>query len=557
MAEEKTLRQMLERRLAELKQERNSFFPHWQELTRFLSPRTGKYLTVDRNKGAKKNDEIINSCATTSLRTLKSGMHAGMTSQARPWFRLTTDDAEMMKNAAIKEWLFEVENRMRIVFSRSNFYNVMPQLYGSTGGHGTAAMAILEDHETVIRCFPFPVGTFMIALNDRLKCDTLYRQFPMTVRQVVMAFGLDNVSQTVRSMWDRGSYEQPVEIVHAIEPNRDRDTSKLNAKDKPVRSVYWEAGASRDHQFLRESGFDEFPVMAPRWDVEGDDIYGYSPGMDALGLVKGLQFYEKRKAEAIDKMVRPPMLADASLRMQRSSILPGDVTYIDNLANMQNAGFRPAYQFNPNTAELRADINEIKQEIRKIFFEDLMLMFATSDVSQVTAREVEERHQEKLLVLGPTIERFGEELYDPAIDRTFSIMLRRGLIPPAPKDLQGQSLKVEYISIMAQAQKLIGTASMERVTGYVGNLANFNPEAVDKLNIDAAIDEYASMHGVPPNVIRSKDEVGGIRQKRAQAQQSQQAMQALPAMADAATAAKTLSETNVSETNALTRLLGA
>lgn len=552
-----TLRQMLERRLAELKQERNSFLPHWQELTQFLSPRTGKYLTVDRNKGAKKNDEIINSCATTSLRTLKSGMHAGMTSQARPWFRLTTDDTEMMKNAAVKEWLFEVENRMRIIFSRSNFYNVMPQIYGATGGHGTAAMAILEDHETVIRCFPFPVGTFMVALNDRLKCDTLYREFPMTVRQIVQAFGLDNVSQTIRSMYDRGTYEQPVEIVHAIEPNRERDPSQLGAKDKPFRSVYWEAGASKDHAFLRESGFDDFPVMAPRWDVEGDDIYGYSPGMDALGLVKGLQFYEKRKAEAIDKMVRPPMLGDSSLRTQRTSILPGDVTYIDNLAAQQHAGFRPAYQFSPNTAELRADINEIKEEIRKIFFEDLMLMFATSDVSQVTAREVEERHQEKLLVLGPTIERFGEELYDPVIDRTFQIMMRRGLVPPPPKDLQGQGLKVEYISIMAQAQKLIGTASMERVSGYVGNLANLNPEAVDKLNIDAAIDEYASMHGVPPNVIRSADEVGLVRKQRAAAQRQQQMVAAAPALADAATAAKTLSETSVDQPSALARLMGA
>jgi hypothetical protein len=326
MAEE-SIREQVSRRLGELKLERNSFIPHWRELTDFLSPRTGKYLVIDRNKGIKANDKIINSCATTALRTLKSGMHAGMTSPARPWFRLTADDADIMKIASVKNWLFDVENRMRVVFIRSNFYNVMPMIYGSTGGHGTAAMMILEDEDTAIRCFPFPIGSFMIALNDRLKCDTLYRELPMTIRQCVQQFGLDNCSQTIRTLWDRGSYEQPVEVTHAIEPNVNRDTGKLDAKDKPVRSVYFESGKT-DDKLLRESGFDEFPIMAPRWDVEGDDVYGYSPGMDALGVVKGLQFCEKRKAEALDKLVRPPMLADASLRTQRSSILPGDVTYV-------------------------------------------------------------------------------------------------------------------------------------------------------------------------------------------------------------------------------------
>jgi len=557
MAETMTKRQQLERRLAELKAERESFFPHWQELTKFLSPRTGRYLTTNRTKGAKANDAIINSCATTSLRTLKSGMHAGMTSQSRPWFRLMIEDEDLMKFKPVKSWLFEMETRMRTVFARSNFYNVMPSMYGALGGHGTAAMAILEDPRTTIRCYPFPVGSFYIALNDRLKCDTLYRQFSMTVRQVVMQFGLERCSQTIKTLWDRGSYEQQVEVTHAIEPNVGRDPSKLDARDKPFRSIYWESGGkSQGDLFLSESGFDEFPVMAPRWDVEGDDVYGYSPGMDALGTVKGLQFTEKRKAEALDKLVRPPMLADSALKESGSSIVPGGVTYIDNLAAQQHAAFRPAYQFQPHINELRADIEAQKAEIRKIFYEDLMLMFATSDINQVTAREVEERHQEKLLVLGPTIERCGEELYDPAIDRTFALMLRRGEVPPPPQELHGQPLKVEYISVMAQAQKLVGTASMERVAGYIGNLANFNPDAVDKLNVDAAVDEYAGMHGVPPTVIRTSDEVAKIRDARAQQAQAKAMAEAAPAMGSVATAAKTLSETNIEDASALTRLLG-
>lgn len=554
--EARDLRKQMQQRLSEMKREAASFVSHWQELSEFLAPRTGKYLGKQGNKGAKAHNSIINSAASTALRTLKSGMHAGMTSQSRPWFRLILDDADLMKYAPVKAWLFDLETRMRTVFARSNFYNVMPSMYGSLGGHGTAAMAILEDAESTLRCYLFPIGSFYLSLDERLRVDTLYRNVPMTVRQMVAKFGRDKCSQTVRTLFDRGTYETIIPVVHSIEPNIERDERRLDARDKPWRSIYWEEQGKAEDELLQFSGFDEFPVMAPRWDVEGDDIYGYSPGMEALGTVKGLQFTEKRKAEALDKLVRPPMLGDSSLKELGSSIIAGGITYLDNLGAQKHAGLRPAFQVEPRIDQLRADIEAQKAEIRKIMFEDLMLMFAISDASNVTAREVEERHQEKLLVLGPTVERCGEELYDPVISRTVALLFRNGMIPPPPQEIMDKDLRVEYISIMAQAQKLVGTASLERVAGFVGNLANYNPEARDKLNIDATIDAYADMHGVSPAIIRSGDEVAVIREQRAKEAQMQAMADRAPSMLNVAQAAETLSNTDLSQTSALSRMLG-
>lgn len=566
------LRKHLQNRKSELESELNSFIGHYRDITDYLSPRAAKFLVDPTDarwkKGQKQNTMIVNETASMALEILKSGMHAGMTSPARPWFRFTTSDPGLMEYESVKQWLFDVEERMRLIFAKSNIYNAFPIMYGSLGGYGTAAMYIEEDPDTVIRAYTFPIGSYLLALNERLQVDTIYRKCPLSIKQIVQKFASrkaksgsedwSNISSIVKTAWDRGNYGTIIEVFHSIEPNLDAEPGKLSSDNKPFRSIYWEPAADGD-KVLRQSGYDEFPCMCPRWDVfSDDDVYGYSPGMLALGSVKQLQLMERRDDEAIEKKVRPPMLADSSLRNERTSIVTGDVTYIDNLAVMQHAGFRPVYEVEPKTMELNAKIQRIEGRIRQIFHTDLMLMFAQSDDPTMTAREVEERHQEKLLVLGPVLERQNPELYNPAINRTFSLMLRRGLIPLPPPEIEGQDLKIEYTSMMAQAQKLISTASIVQFTGYVGNLAAATGDVSvwDKVDTDQSIDEMANMHGVPPRIVRSDDSVKVIRDNRQKAQAAQQMAALAQPAAQAATAAKTLSETDVAQTSALTRLLG-
>ncbi|MGR0260982.1 portal protein, partial [Klebsiella pneumoniae] len=84
------------------------------------------------------------------------------------------------------------------------------------------------------------------------------RKFSMTVRQLVQEFGLEKVSARVRSMWENANDESWIAVIHAIYPNVDRDTAKLNNKNKLFASVYYEENGD-DDTLLRESGFDEFP----------------------------------------------------------------------------------------------------------------------------------------------------------------------------------------------------------------------------------------------------------------------------------------------------------
>jgi len=286
--------------------------------------------------------------------------------------------------------------------------------------------------------------------------------------------------------------------------------------------------------------------------VTGEDVYGTEcPGMSTLGDVKALQLMHKRKAQAIEKMVNPPMVGPSSLRTMKASILPGDITYSDEREGQK--GFRPAHEVNPRIQELLMDIQDHQNRVRRGFYEDLFLMLSTSDRRQITAREIEERHEEKLLALGPVLEQLNQDLLDPLIDITFNVLVKQGMIPEPPEELQGIDLKVEYISIMAQAQKLAGISGLERFAGMVGQMVQStgDPSILDKVDADQFIDEYGDITGIPPRIIRPDEDVKAIREGRAKAQQAQ----AATAQAKEVTSSvKDLSQTDMSGDNALTRL---
>lgn len=552
MAENESLKECLEKQFAQLCNDRSSFETHWRELSDFINPRGSRFLTSDVNRDDNRNNRIVDPTGSMAARTLASGMMSGITSPARPWFRLATPDPDMMDYGPVKMWLEVVQRRMNDMFNKSNLYQSLPLLYSSLGVYSTGAMAVLDDDQDIIRTQMFPIGSYHLANSARGSVDTCFRKFSMTVRQLVAEFGLDKVSSSVKGMFDAGNYEKWVEITHAVYPNMDRNTGSLLAKDKPYKSVYYECGGDKE-KLLRESGFDEFPIMAPRWEVNGEDVYGSScPGMLALGQVKALQLEQKRKSQLIDKATNPPMVGPSTLKNQRVSLLPGDITYIDNMGAQD--GFKPAYLVNPNTADLLADIQDTRQIINSAFFVDLFMMLQSINTRSMPVEAVIEMKEEKLLMLGPVLERLNDECLNPLIDRAFSMMARKNMLPPPPEVMQGMPLRVEYISVMAQAQKSIGLSSLANTVQFIGQLAAAKPEALDKLNVDQAIDTFADMSGVSATVILPQEQVDQIRQQRAQQQQQQQAMQMGMA---AAQGAKTLSDAQTTDPSVLSALSDA
>ena len=533
------------RRIAGIRNERSSWEGHWRDIQHYISPRSGRFFLGSTNIGVKKSQRIINNAPTQASKTLAAGMMSGLTSPSRPWFRLMTPDPAMMEIGSVKLWLFAVESRMRDVLARSNLYQCLPNLYRELGDYGTAAMMCEADDAFVCRFTPLTIGSYWLATNDQREVDTLYREIEMTVRQVVQKFGYDACSPNVRSQYDSQHFENRIVIEHMIQPNGEREHGRVDAKNKPWSSCYWERGQA---VFLRESGYDQKPFFGPRWDVLGDDVYGSSPGMDALGDAKMLQVREKQFALAIDKHVDPPLVGGPDLRNSGVNALPGTVTF----ANPTTGGFglQTIYQTTPDYQGALGDKQDIINRIRDVYYANLFLMLDQQQQGTMTATEVNERVQEKMLALGPVLERLNNELLDPLIDRVFGLMIDASapywdgrlngapLLPPPPQELAGQPLRVEYISILAQAQKSLQVGSIQQVLQFAAGAASAFPQVLDKVDIDEAIDQFATDLGAPPSIIVSDDKVKAIRAKKQQMQQQQQMAAMAPAYAQYAKAAK-------------------
>ncbi|HQR22956.1 MAG TPA: portal protein [Burkholderiaceae bacterium] len=529
-----------------LKTERSSWFSHWNEISTRLMPRAGRFFVQDRNKGNKRHNQIYDSSATQALSILAAGMMSGMTSPARPWFRLTTGDDDLDSYQPVKIWLDQVTRLMLKIFQGSNTYRALHSMYEELGGFGTAASIMVPDFRSVIHHHPLTAGEYAITTDWRGDVATLYREFQKTVGQIVKEFGYKACSPTVQNLYDRGNLEAWVTIIHAIEPRADRDPSKNDPQNMAWKSVYFEIGGNQQH-CLRESGFKRFPALVPRWVVRGGDIYGESPAMTALGDINQLQHQQLRKAQGIDYKTRPPLQAPTSMKNRDVEMLPGGITYVDS-AN-PHGGIRSAFEVNIDLQHLLGDIRDVRERIRSCFFADLFMMLANQTDARMTATEVAERHEEKLLMLGPVLERLQNELLDPLIENTFDAIMEAGIAPPAPDELQGRPLNVDLIGMLAQAQRAVGTNSIDRFVGNLGAVAQFKPEVLDRFDSDRWAEVYSDSLSLDPQIIVPRDQAQAIREQRAQAQA--QAQQAALAEQQASTAQK-LASAKTDQPNALT-----
>jgi len=550
-------REPFEKRLNFLKTEGQKYYPAWKDLSLYLNPTRGSFFTTVPNSGLEIDHKtVIDSHARRCIRDLASGMISGLTSPSRPWFKLGLPDKDLEKYKPVKEYLDECALRMHAVLADSNAYEALHTGYEEISTFGTAAMFMLEDYKDVVRFRNFTIGEYFLGVGPDNRVDTFARPFYMTVGALVKEFGLENCSPTVRMAYNENNTEMWIKVCYLIEPNDNRIEAYKDFKNMAYRSLYWEEGSAQD-TYLAVRGFEEFPGLAPRWaTTTSADIYGRSPGWDVLGDDKMLQTMQIQKLMALDKVVNPPLQADASVQGAVNT-LPGGVTRFS--AMLPNAGLKPAYQVNPDINAIREDILEVKKALDDAFFRDLFKMMIEFDRGGVTATEIAERQSEKLNMLSPIIAKLNNDQNKPLIDRLFNIMERNGLLPELDPELSqligGMPMKVTYISVFAQAQKMIGITAIEQTVNFIGGLAKADPSVLDNIDLDATVLVYADSIGVPAKLMNDPTIVAAKRKARAEAQAKIDQANAMSQMAagakDAAGAVKDAGTTPMGQGSAL------
>ena len=575
--------------------DRETWRSHWLDVKQLFKPYSTRWLDDGGlpNRGQKKMQHIVDNCPMLALRTMSAGLMAGMTSPSRPWFRLRPEDEDTYEAPGVAEWCERATDAVHRILQKSNFYRSMSQFYSEIGAFGTAALGIYEvpfnpkrDHAPLINTMTYTAGEYWISQNDEGVVDTFIRRYKWTVRQIVEKFvgnpadpndpDWENLAASTRALWRARKWENWIEVFHVIEPNDSFEAGALGTKGMKARSIYYELGGD-PNTLLGVMGFPEYPIKVARWETNSDNVYGHGPAMLCLGDAKQLMIQQKRKQQAIDKLIEPPLIGDAAMKRSTVSLLPGDVNWLETVTK-DSFGLKPIYEVKPQTREMFEDIEETRKRIRAGMYEDVFQMMRSLDdqlKSGITATEINARKQEQLLELGPLLDRLTSEALQPVIEDVFGIAVKRSrmawkfaaqgeqpppgmerYMPPPPPALQGVKLRIDYISILAQAVRVAEVQGIQQVTEYALSLAPVKPEVLDKIDFDKAIQILADRNGVPPECIVSDDQVQAIRQQRAQQQAQAQAHQQMIEKAQAlGGAAKDLGNAPVGGSNALDQLM--
>jgi hypothetical protein len=555
---------------------RSSWIQHWALVGKNFCPRRLQWLTeggVDQPaqnsmvRGLPINQAIIDTTPIFALGVCSAGLMSGLMSPSRPWFKLRVAGVETNDlDRAAQIWLENVEDKLYTVMGESNFYDCAAQMFEDISAFGTGPMLIYEDDQDVIRCQNPIVGEYYLWVGPSFRSEGMARLFPKTISQIVEMFGLENCPPDIQQLWREKASNLDTEriVAHLIEPNfpvrpvgGDREIGQVPGS-YTFRETYWIWGSSTERP-LSVRGFHDLPFIAPRCFVTGSDPYGRSFAMNVLGDAIQLQTETIRKAELLEKLVRPPLKGPVEMKTQPTSTLPGEISF---MSDPSKGGLTPVYEVDSQALPgITEDLKEVQARIKTGFFNDLFLMLAES-TKDMTAFEVAQRQQEKLQVLGPVIERFQNEGAGPAIRRIFSICARKQMLPPLPRSMVGRPLQIEYVSMLAMAQRAVATAGIERFAAMTGRIAAVRPEVLDIPNWDEMLREYGQQLNVSQRVINPVQAVAKMRALKAKAQQQQQQAAALNHAATEVGPALTGAAQNLSQTdvggglNALQMLMG-
>jgi hypothetical protein len=538
------LRQYYEALRSQKLGERSTWDPHWDQLRAYFEPRGTRFNTSDANQGSRQDYEIINEEGMLALDILASGMLTGMSNPTLEWFKIGLEDEAANKLPAVRQWCEDVEDILRRIFVKSNFYQTLLQFYREQGLYGTSAFLIEEDRDpdprrnATIRCIPYPIGEYSLGLDQQLRVDLAIREVSMTARQVVEKYGYDRVSRSTRTLNDSpsgGVKEQRRRIVHIIHRNTYLGDQADRLVKMPWVSCQYELDSyDQDTAITKCAGYWENPLIAGRWYVNGENAYGESPAMRVLGSNKSLQSYEDRQALGLERMINPTMLSGADVDTSRYAALPGDIIPVD--AQDVTKVFAPAYQidFGKAAEVVEQKIARIVDRIKRGLFVTAFQAITDLDRRQMTAEETRARINEQIQILGPVVERNVEESLTPAVVRTLGIAFRKQMLPPMPKEMHGARMKIGFESILAAAQRMKRGTNITTFFAWIGQEVAVDQGIMDNVDIDEAARELADIYQVPNKILRSEDEVAKIRKSKAEQQAAAQRAEQAPKLAQAA-----------------------
>ena len=523
MEDKEELIKSLETRWQQLKDNRAKFEGNWTEAQTYADNVVMNWGKPGDVPGRPKR---FTSKPFQYNKTLVAGILGYAVSPSLIWFKLGMENANLLKEYGVKDWLEQCESELLAMFNRSNFYKeTNPAVKDSTCiGHGV--LFIDEDIENSrIRFTHFPANEIFLDVNSYGEVDTCFRWYADTLRNIVDFFGEDNVSDEMRRQIKEPSHwNDSHEILMCVYPRKNYNPDYKDAKNMPYACIYMDL---KEKHLLKESGYREFPFAVFEWDRLPGFAYSNSPAMDAMPDIKALNIIKKSSLQIAQTSAEPPMMA--SQEMHDIDLSPRGITYLPT----KDSRLEPV-RTGENYPITLQELANYEQAVKDWFYVDYFLALQEKQ-GQMTATEVMELQGEKAATLSTFIVALNEFLSN-IIQRSFNLLLRAQMLPPPPMALMNQQaiIKIDFTGPLAQNQKkyhqMGGTV---QALNAIGPIMQMFPNAGDFLDGDELMKSTMEGMGMPQNIIREDDDVKKIREERVKAQQEAAAAQQQQMMAQA------------------------
>ena len=527
------------KRFAALQQQRLPFDNLWRDLADFVVPqRSFPFRTTEvnvTNNMTSKNQryKTYDCTAEVALDIFSSSLVGFLANPATNWFELAPADESLLEDPVVAQWFDIATQRMLAAFNEpyAKFYSNLKMCATDIGVFGTVGMLIQEGSKSLLEFSSRNVKELYVAEDASGNIDTVFRKLLMTARQMAQQFKYESLSGAVKEKF-RKAPDELISVIHALEPNYDRDPNKKGNLNMAVASIYIE---EESKNVLQITGFEEMPLPVGRWDVMTNDVYGTPPAAKALADIKMINQMEKAHIVAAEKSLNPPLQMPDDGFLGAIDLSPGAINVY---RSMTQGRLEPIQTIGnlPVTLEMLAAKRNI---IREAFYVD-QLQLANSP--QMTATEVMARTDEKLRLMAPMIGRIQSELLGPIIERSFGILYRmsanRGFenapFPQPPEVLLERPFKVMYVSPMERAQRASEANSIMAFVNSVVPLSQIDPSILDNINFDELTRQLHNIQSVPSVILNDRESVAEARNARAKQQEQQMALMQADQAADIA-----------------------
>jgi len=503
-----------------LKGGRSNFESYWQTLHDYF------YIEAqDINRsyypGTELNvDYLYDSTTLEAGDVLASGFMNYLTPPTSKWFALKPRNQALRDNKPVLRFLEEVTDQVNDTLNKSNFYNQIITNYKSSGVYGTSCMIEEEDVEEDARFTSIPIKNVCLVEDGRGRVTAYFLEFEYTARQAEDRWGREKLSREMQQELDQEVQKENKHLflLYIAERYR-RDIKKTNKQNLPVEATWVDMEGKR---IVDEGGYYEFPAMCHRFDKRPFIQWGFSPAMKALPFARILNAIAKTNLRAMMKHTDPPIAVPDNAFLMPFNANPRAVNYY-NKSKMEGKDIFAFGNFGDPQVGLNAT-EYYANKVKALMYNDVFLAF-DSITKQMNNPEVMERINEKMTMLGPAVGRYIAEMLNPVIIRTIGILSRRGKLPDVPDEfLLDPEYEIDLVSQLAQSQRRSELNALMTGLSLVGQVAQFTPDVLDKINPDKVVDVAWSIIGSPVRVLRDDEEVKIIRETKAQLAQQRESM---------------------------------